>query len=66
VIRARMLDAARAKARRGKLRISVPIGYIWHREIGLGFNPDIRLQKAIRRAFERFRQLGSWSTARHR
>jgi excisionase family DNA binding protein len=59
VIRARMLDAARAKARRGELRISVPIGYIWHREIGLGFDPDIRLQEAIRRVFERFRQLGS-------
>ena len=27
VLRARMLDAARAKARRGELRISVPIGY---------------------------------------
>jgi DNA invertase Pin-like site-specific DNA recombinase len=59
VIRARMLDAARAKARRGELRISVPIGYIWHREIGLGFDPDIRLQEAIRQVFERFRQLGS-------
>ena len=34
VLRARMLDAARAKARRGELRISVPIGYIWHREVG--------------------------------
>src|SRR4051812_2321112 len=44
VIRARMLDAARAKARRGELRISVPIGYIWHREIGLGFDPDRRTQ----------------------
>ncbi len=41
VLRARMLDAARAKARRGELRISVPIGYIWHREIGLGFDPDL-------------------------
>src|SRR3954453_6746034 len=59
VIRARMLDAARAKARRGELRISVPIGYVWHREIGLGLDPDLRLQQAIRRVFERFRQLGS-------
>jgi excisionase family DNA binding protein len=59
VIRARMLDAARAKARRGELRISVPIGYIWHRETGLGFDPDIRLQQAIRLVFERFGQLGS-------
>src|SRR5439155_16286011 len=36
VLKARMFEAARAKAHRGELRISVPIGYIWHREIGLG------------------------------
>jgi excisionase family DNA binding protein len=59
ILRARMFDAARAKAHRGELRISVPIGYIWHREIGLGFDPDIRLQETIRLIFERFRQLGS-------
>ena len=59
VLRARMLDAARAKARRGELRISVPIGYIWHREIGLGFDPDLRIQEAIRLIFARFRALGS-------
>jgi len=54
-----MLDAARAKARRGELRISVPIGYIWHREIGLGLDPDRRIQEAIRLIFSRFRELGS-------
>jgi len=59
VLRARMLDAARSKARRGELRISVPIGYIWHREIGLGLDPDIRVQEATRLIFSRFRQLGS-------
>ena len=59
IIRARMLDAARAKARRGELRISVPIGYIWHREVGLDFDPDLRLQEAIRQIFARFRKLGS-------
>ncbi len=59
VLRARMFEAARAKAHRGELRISVPIGYVWHREIGLGFDPDIRLQEAIRLIFERFRKLGS-------
>jgi len=59
VLRARMLDAARAKARRGELRISVPVGYIWHREIGLGLDPDLRLQEAIRLVFTRFRELGS-------
>ncbi len=44
VLRARMLGAARAKAKRGELRISVPIGYVWHREAGLGLDPDQRLQ----------------------
>src|ERR1044072_5274713 len=47
VIRARMLDAARAKAHRGELRISVPIGYLWHREIGLGLDADQRIQEGI-------------------
>ena len=50
---------ARAKARRGELRISVPVGYIWHRDIGLGFDPELRLQEAIRFIFTRFRELGS-------
>jgi len=59
VLRSRMLDAARAKARRGELRISVPTGYIWHREYGLTLDPDRRLQEVIRLVFERFRQLGS-------
>jgi DNA invertase Pin-like site-specific DNA recombinase len=59
VLRARMLDAAQAKARRGELRIPVPVGYIWHREIGLGLDPDRRLQEAILLIFERFRQLAS-------
>ncbi len=59
VLRARMLDAARAKARRGELRIGVPIGYIWHREIGLGLDPDLRIQEVVRLIFARFRELGS-------
>jgi hypothetical protein len=54
-----MFDAARAKARRGELRIGVPIGYIWHREVGLGLDPDLRIQEAIRLIFIRFRELGS-------
>src|SRR3712207_5880668 len=35
VLQTRMLDAARDKARRGELRIGVPVGYVWHREVGL-------------------------------
>src|SRR6266852_737128 len=59
LVDARVIDAARAKAQRGELRISVPTGFIWHREIGLGFDPDLRIQEAVRLIFARFRQLGS-------
>src|SRR5580700_5760584 len=59
ILRSRMLDAARSKARRGELRIPVPIGYVWHRELGLGLDPDLRLQEVIRLIFARFHQLGS-------
>lgn len=59
VIRARMLDAKHGKALRGDLRISVPVGYIWHREMGLGLDPNLRVQEAVRVVFARFRQLGS-------
>ena len=59
VIRSRMLDAKHGKAQRGELLISVPIGYTWHREIGLGFDPDLRVQEAVRVIFARFRQHGS-------
>jgi excisionase family DNA binding protein len=59
ILRTRMLDAARSKARRGELRLSVPFGYIWHREAGLGLDPDLRLQEVIRVVFARFKELGS-------
>ena len=58
-LRARMFESARAKARRGELRIPVPRGYIWDRESGLDLDPDERLQATIREIFERFRRLGS-------
>src|SRR5438477_4687157 len=59
VLRTRMLEAARAKARRGELRISVPVGYSRHREAGLGLDPDLRVREAVRLIFARFRELGS-------
>jgi DNA invertase Pin-like site-specific DNA recombinase len=59
IIRSRMYEAARSKARRGELRISAPIGYIWDRHVGLGLDPDHRLQEVIRLVFQKFRELGS-------
>jgi DNA invertase Pin-like site-specific DNA recombinase len=59
VIRARMHDAARSKARRGELRISVPIGYSWDPRVGLSLDPDRRLQEVITLVFQKFTELGS-------
>jgi excisionase family DNA binding protein len=59
ILRTRMIDAARSKAQRGELRISVPIGYTWHRDVGLGFDPDLRLQEVIRLIFVKFGECGS-------
>jgi DNA invertase Pin-like site-specific DNA recombinase len=59
ILRSRMLDAARAKARRGELRLTVPIGYVWHREYGLTVDPDLRTQEVVRLIFARFRQHAS-------
>jgi DNA invertase Pin-like site-specific DNA recombinase len=59
IIRSRMYEAARSKARRGELRISSPIGYAWDRYVGLGLDPDRRLQEVIKLVFQKFRELGS-------
>jgi DNA invertase Pin-like site-specific DNA recombinase len=59
IIRSRMYEAARSKARRGELKISSPIGYAWDRNVGLGLDPDRRLQEVIRLVFQKFRELGS-------
>jgi DNA invertase Pin-like site-specific DNA recombinase len=59
IIRSRMYEAARSKARRGELRVCVPIGYLWDRHIGLTLDPDRRLQEVIRLVFQKFRELGS-------
>src|ERR1700738_5637592 len=59
IIRSRMYEAARSKAKRGELRISSPIGYAWDRDVGLGLDPDRRLQEVIRLVFQKFRELGS-------
>src|ERR1700721_709112 len=59
IIRSRMYEAARSKAKRGELRISIPIGYSWDRQIGLGLDPDRRMQEVIRLVFQKFRELGS-------
>jgi DNA invertase Pin-like site-specific DNA recombinase len=59
LLRRRLVEGAVAKARRGELRIGVPVGYIWSRDTGLEVDPDRRVQEAIRTVFGLFDQLGS-------
>ena len=58
-LRQRMAEAARAKARRGEMRMAVPVGFVWERGAAPDFDPDARLQATIREVFARFRRLGS-------
>ena len=59
VLRKRLLEAAVAKAKRGELRIPVPVGYVWTQDTGLALDPDRRVQEAIRSVFRLFDRLGS-------
>jgi DNA invertase Pin-like site-specific DNA recombinase len=59
LLRKRTLEAAVAKARRGELRLPVPIGYIWARDTGLVMDPDRRVQEAVRTVFRLFDRVGS-------
>lgn len=59
LLRQRLVEGAQAKARRGELRIAVPVGYIWARETELEMDPDRRIQESIRTVFRLFDQLGS-------
>lgn len=58
-LRRRLLEAARAKARRGELRLPVPVGYVWPQDTGLTIDPDRRVQDAIRAVFRLYERHGS-------
>jgi len=52
-LRLRLTGACRNKARRGKLKLSAPTGYIWT-EHGFVQEPDEAVRQAVRTVFERF------------
>lgn len=59
LLRKRMTEAAVAKARRGELRLAVPVGYLWSLDTGLMLDPDRRIQDVVRTIFRLFERLGS-------
>jgi len=59
ILRTRMTEALWGKAERGELRIPVPIGFVWEPEGEVAFDPDLRIQEAVRTIFLKFQELGS-------
>jgi DNA invertase Pin-like site-specific DNA recombinase len=61
ILKARMLEGRRAKARRGELGKTLPMGYLRHPSGQVGLDPDEQAQGTIRLVFElfdRFRTVG--------
>jgi DNA invertase Pin-like site-specific DNA recombinase len=59
LLRQRSLEAIRQKARRGELRILLPIGLCWTSSGRIELDPDRRVQQAIRLVFTKMTELGS-------
>jgi DNA invertase Pin-like site-specific DNA recombinase len=66
VLKSRMKSGLEAKAARGELRVPLPAGYVHDEEDRILFDPDRRVQTAIRLMFDQFdrvtsiRQLAMW------
>ena len=59
LLRARSVAARHAKARRGELVVSAPVGFLKTEDQRLEKDPDRRVQKANLSIFRKFRELGS-------
>jgi DNA invertase Pin-like site-specific DNA recombinase len=65
-LRSRMRDAALSKAKRGELRIALPVGYVYNEAGRVVKDPNADVRSAVNQFFEIFRMCGSASqTARH-
>jgi DNA invertase Pin-like site-specific DNA recombinase len=59
LIRQRSFEAIQQKARRGELRIPVPVGFCWSLTGKIEKHPDQRVQQAIQLVLEKMSELGS-------
>jgi DNA invertase Pin-like site-specific DNA recombinase len=59
LIRQRSIEAIHQKARRGELRIPVPVGLCWTSTGKIEKYPDQRVQQAIQLVFDKMTELGS-------
>ena len=59
VLRARLRGGILSQARRGALKVPLPIGFIYDEDGQVRLNPDQRVQDTIRLLFRSFRRVGS-------
>ncbi|MGO4168995.1 recombinase family protein [Novosphingobium sp. YAF33] len=59
ILRARSLEALKAKARRGELFLTVAVGYVKSRHDHIEMDPDQRVREALALVFKRFSELQS-------
>lgn len=59
IIRARMTQGMRNKAKRGEMFNSAPMGYVRAPEGGVTFDPDQQVQSTVKLIFDKFDEIGS-------
>lgn len=59
VLKARLQGGILNKARRGELKIPLPIGLVYRADDVIAFDPDQHIQKSLRLVFDTFRKTGS-------
>jgi DNA invertase Pin-like site-specific DNA recombinase len=59
VMQARMRGGLLSKARRGELRLPLPVGLLYDSQDPVILDPDQQVQQSIRTLFQSFRRLGS-------
>jgi DNA invertase Pin-like site-specific DNA recombinase len=62
VLKARLQGGIRNKARRGELKMPLPIGLVYQADGSIGLDSDQQIQSIIRFIFETFAQVGSAMT----
>jgi DNA invertase Pin-like site-specific DNA recombinase len=63
ILRARLRGGIQSKARRGELKLPLPIGFIYDPADRVVLDPDRQIQETLRHFFETFRRTGAaWAT----
>ena len=63
VLRARLQGGIRSKARRGELKTSLPVGFVYDAEGHVGLDPDQQVQQALHTFFRVYQHAGSATAA---